>query len=63
MDRSRRATNPGNFNPNGTVKKGSLAWNTSNTYIRTRSAKANLERKLAAHRKSLHGKQYCSDKL
>jgi transposase len=55
MDRSRRATNPDNYNPNGTFKKGKKKWNTSNTYINTRNAKANLERKLAAHRKSLHG--------
>jgi putative transposase len=55
MDRSRRATNPDNFNSNGTVKKGLLRWNNSKTYLKTRNAKANLERKLAAHRKSLHG--------
>jgi transposase len=55
MDRSRRATNPDNFNPNGTVKKGKKRWNNSETYLKTRNAKANLERKLAAHRKSLHG--------
>ena len=55
MDRSRRATNPGNYNPNGTLKKGKKQWNSSKTYLKIRSAKANLERKLAAHRKSLHG--------
>jgi transposase len=55
MDRSRRATNPDNFNPNGTVKKGKKRWNNSKTYLKTRNSKANLERKLAAHRKSLHG--------
>lgn len=55
MDRSRRATNPDNFNPNGTVKKGKKRWNSSKTYLKSRNAKANLERKLAAHRKSLHG--------
>ncbi len=55
MDRSRRATNPSNYNPNGTVKKGKKKWNKSNTYLKTKSAKANLERKLVAHRKSLHG--------
>ncbi len=56
MDRSRRATNPDNYNANGTVKKGKKKWNSSKTYTKTRNAKANLERKLAAHRKSLHGK-------
>ncbi|HEY9599993.1 MAG TPA: transposase [Allocoleopsis sp.] len=55
MDRSRRATNPDNYNPNGTVNKGKKKWNNSKTYLNIRSAKANLERKLAAHRKSLHG--------
>lgn len=55
MDRSRRANNPGNFNPNGTVKKGSCIGHRSKSYLKTASSKANLERKLAAHRKSLHG--------
>ncbi len=55
MERSRRATNPGNYNSNGTVKKGKKRWNSSNSYLKTRNSKANLERKLAAHRKSLHG--------
>ncbi len=55
MERSRRATNPNNYNPNGTVNKGGKKWNNSKTYLKTRSAKANLERKLAAQRKSLHG--------
>jgi hypothetical protein len=55
IDRSRRATNPGNYNPNGTVKKGKKKWNSSKTYLKICHAKASLERKLAAHRKSLHG--------
>jgi len=55
MDRSRRANNPDNFNANGTAKKGRKLWNSSNTYTKTRNSKANLERKLTAHRKSLHG--------
>ncbi len=63
MDRSRRATNPDNYNPNGTVKKGKKKWNSSKSYLKTRRSKANLERKLAAQRasrmlrkrKSLHG--------
>ncbi len=54
-DRSRRANNPDNYNPNGTISKGKKKWNNSNTYFKTRDAKANLERKLAGHRKSLHG--------
>ena len=55
LDRSRRANNPENYNPNGTIKKGKKKWNNSNTYSKTRDSKANLERKLAGHRKSLHG--------
>lgn len=55
MDRSRRANNPDNFNSNGTVKKGSKRWNSSKSYLKVRSSKANLERKIAAHRKGLHG--------
>ena len=55
MDRSRRATNPGNFNSNGTVKRGKNKWNSSKSYLKVRNSFRNLERKLAAHRKSLHG--------
>jgi len=55
MDRSRRATNPDNYNANGTVRKGVKRWKSSKSYLKTRNAKANLERKLAAQRKSLHG--------
>lgn len=56
LDRSRRANNPGNYNTTGTIKKGFKKWNNSKTYLKTRDAKANLERKLASHRKSLHGR-------
>ncbi|QSJ19538.1 transposase [Nostoc sp. UHCC 0702] len=56
MDRQRRANNPGNFNPNGTVKKGSKRWNKSNRYQKTAIKKREIERKQAAHRKSLHGR-------
>jgi transposase len=55
MDRSRRANNPSNYNANGTARKGSKRWNSSNNYLKTRTIKSDLERKLAAHRKSLHG--------
>ncbi len=55
MDRSHRANNPDHFNPNGTIKIGPKRWNSSKTYLKTRNSKANLERKLTAHRKSLHG--------
>ena len=56
MDRQRRATNPDNFDEKGRVKKGRLHWKESKRYKATRRQHANTERKLAAHRKSLHGR-------
>jgi transposase len=56
MDRQRRANNPQNYNTNGTVKKDRNKWKKSNHYNKTSSKAAELDRKLAAHRKSLHGK-------
>ena len=66
MERSRRANSPENYHSDfvdskgrkkkGTVKKGSKKWNDSKAYKVARTAKANLERKLAAHRKSSHGR-------
>lgn len=55
MDRSRRANNQDNYNSNGTVKNCPKKWRNSKTYLKIRNSKAKLERKLAAHRKSLHG--------
>lgn len=55
-DRQRRANNPQNYNKNGTIKKGKKKWKKSNHYKQTSSEVAELDRKLAAHRKSLHGK-------
>ncbi|MFZ1029706.1 MAG: transposase [Limnoraphis robusta] len=66
MERSKRANNPSNYNPDfinkrgrkkkGTIKKCRHTWNNSHSYQKLRNALADLERKLAAHRKSLHGK-------
>lgn len=56
LDRQRRANNPDNYNENGTVKKGRKKWKKSNRYRKTQDALAELDRTLAAHRKSLHGK-------
>ena len=56
LDRSRRANNPTNYNANGITSKGKKQWNNSQTYLKTRDSKANLERKLSGHRKSLHGR-------
>jgi hypothetical protein len=58
MDRSRRATNPDNYDEKGRVKKHGktrLHWKESKRYQVTRRQHAKTERRLAAHRKSLHG--------
>jgi hypothetical protein len=56
LDRQRRANNPDNYNPNGTVKKGRKKWVNSRRYLETRARFANLHHRQAAYRKSLHGK-------
>jgi hypothetical protein len=60
MDRQRRAANPGNYNERGRIRsaggKRKLYWKASRSYEKTRRRKANKERKLAAHRRSLHGR-------
>ena len=55
MDRSKRATNPDNFNANGTVKKGAQTWVYSKSYQRLRKAVADLQRRRADARKNEHG--------
>jgi hypothetical protein len=59
LDRQRRANNPQNYDEKGRVKKRGrqrLAWKNSKGYLATKSRLAHQERKLAAHRKSLHGR-------
>jgi len=56
LDRSRRATNPCNFHPNGVVKKGCRKWVRSNNYMKTLFKLKEMERKLAAKRKIEHNK-------
>jgi transposase len=59
MERQRRAYNPENYDEQGRVKKHGkhrLSWKNSQGYLATRHQHARAERKLAAHRKSLHGK-------
>jgi hypothetical protein len=59
LDRQRRANNPENYDEKGRIKKGGklrLAWKTSRGYLTTRRRLAHKEHKLAAHRKSLHGR-------
>jgi hypothetical protein len=57
MDRQRRANNPENYDEKGRVKKGRLRWKESQRYQATRRQHATTERRLAAHRKSLHDKR------
>ncbi|EFH86120.1 transposase IS605 OrfB [Ktedonobacter racemifer DSM 44963] len=59
MERQRRANNPEHYDELGRVKKSGkkrLWWKESQRYKHTRRQHATAERKLAAHRKSLHGK-------
>jgi len=59
LDRQRRANNPQNYDEKGRIKKHGkhrLTWKTSHGYLVTRRRLAHQERKLAAHRKSLHGR-------
>ena len=59
MQRQRRANNPHNYDERGRVNKHGkhrLHWHDSRGYQATRRRHATQERKLAAHRKSLHGK-------
>jgi len=59
LDRQRRANNPHNYDERGRFKsrgKGRPTWKNSLGYQVTRRRLAHHERKLAAHRKSLHGR-------
>ena len=66
LDRQRRANNPQNYNPDGTInavivqplsspKPGKKIWHESTRYKKTKRKLAEIQRKLAAHRKTLHG--------
>jgi hypothetical protein len=60
MDRQRRAANPDNYDKKGCIKKHGqkkLVWKSTRNYEKTRRKKATQERRLAAHRKSLHGRK------
>jgi hypothetical protein len=60
MDRSRRATNPQNYNDDGTIKKGRKIWKYSNHYKKLKSKHAELcrinavNRQLAIHEDANH---------
>ena len=50
MDRSRRATNPDNYNEDGTVKKGPKKWRCSKNYIKDKHRLKALRRKNSINR-------------
>lgn len=54
MERSRRASNPNNYNENGTIKKGKKTWIYSNHYKKLKSKLKELFRKQADIRKQSH---------
>lgn len=54
MERSKRATNPNNFQEDGTIKKDWLTWNFSKGYKQLRFKKKALESKRAAALKQSH---------
>ena len=59
MDRQRRANTPTNYDERGRIKqrgKQRLRWKHSHRSLSVRRRKATRERKLAAYRKSLHGR-------
>ncbi|MGO8946211.1 MAG: RNA-guided endonuclease TnpB family protein [Ktedonobacterales bacterium] len=59
LDRQRRANNADNYLPNGQVKlgrKGRKHWRESVRQRKTQAHLADRQRRLAAHRKSLHGR-------
>jgi transposase len=61
LDRQRRANNPQHYDEKGRIRKRSKGqrrrhWKESHGYQQTRRRLATTERKLAAHRRSLHGR-------
>jgi hypothetical protein len=59
MERKLRAANPAHYDDKGRPRKrgkGAPRWKQSRSYQATKRRKAVRERKLAAHRKSLHGR-------
>ncbi len=55
LDRQRRATNPGHYLPEGQVKPGAKRWHISGRARRLLDRLAELYRREAAQRKTLHG--------
>jgi putative transposase len=55
LDRQHRVGSPGCFNPDGTHTAGRCEWQHSNAAKQTTTRIAELHRRLAQHRKTLHG--------
>lgn len=55
LDRQRRANNPDHYLPDGRVRPGPKRWAVSNRQRQTQDRLAELSRREAAHRKTLHG--------
>jgi len=55
LDRQLRAVNPGNYNADGTVRKGRKTWVKSRSYQKVQESYADTCRREAAQRKSIHG--------
>ena len=56
LDRSRRATNPDNYNPDGTIKKGKKTWVKSKNYEKLILKRRDLYRKQTVLREQSHNK-------
>ena len=54
LDRSRRATNPDNYNNDGTITKGKHKWYKSKNYIKIQAKLKDEYRKLSVKRKQSH---------
>jgi putative transposase len=56
LDRQRRANNPDHYLPDGSVRPGPKRWAVSNRQRQTQDRLAELSRREAAHRRTLHGR-------
>ena len=54
LERSRRATNPNNYNEDGTITKGKHNWYKSKSYLKTQGKLKDEYRKLSVKRKQAH---------
>lgn len=55
IDRQRRASNPGNYLPDGRVRPGAKTWHVSHKQRQVEGRLAEAQRRAGAHRRSLHG--------